>query len=136
MKEELQSKLVEILTSIQAAAGKTADFAMEQLPDIAQSYIAYGRAWHTVSCILTLIGLAASVLIAWSLGFGNKSAINTRKGSLYEGDWLAHRVIAALGGSVCAFVMSMSFAANVGEALLVWVAPKVWLLKELAALAK
>lgn len=35
MKDELQLKLVEILTAIQVGVGKSADFALEQLPDIA-----------------------------------------------------------------------------------------------------
>ena len=43
MKEELQGKLVDILTSIQTAAGKASDFAMDELPGIAQEYVAFGR---------------------------------------------------------------------------------------------
>lgn len=40
MKEELQGKLVEILASIQSGVGQAKDFALVQLPDIAQSYVA------------------------------------------------------------------------------------------------
>lgn len=57
MKEELNTKLVEILTSIQTAAGKASDFALDQLPDIAQSYVLYGRAVSVVA-----VGLFAAVL--------------------------------------------------------------------------
>jgi hypothetical protein len=42
MKEELQGKLVEILTQIQSTVGQAKDFTLQQLPDIAQSYIYYG----------------------------------------------------------------------------------------------
>jgi len=55
MKDELNEKLVEILSSIQSAAGKASDFAVEQLPDIAQSYIAYGRVYGTAMLFITLV---------------------------------------------------------------------------------
>ena len=60
MKEELQSNLVEILTSIQTATGKAADFAVEQLPDIAQSYVAYGQVWAALAFV---IGMASTVAV-------------------------------------------------------------------------
>ena len=55
MKEELNGKLVEILTSIQTAAGKASDFALEQLPDIAQSYVMYGRAVSVAHLLIFLL---------------------------------------------------------------------------------
>ena len=45
MKDELQLKLTEILTAIQVGVSKTADFTLEQLPDIAQQYLLYGKVW-------------------------------------------------------------------------------------------
>lgn len=50
MKDALQLKMVEILTAIQSAVGKSADFALEQLPDIAQQYVLYGRCGAQPAC--------------------------------------------------------------------------------------
>lgn len=123
MKEELQTKLVEILGSIQAAAGKAGDFAMTQLPDIAQQYVIYGRATTTIMTVLGLMLMGATFVAgrkAWNY-------------FLKEGDDPFPVVIVgvigfALGG--------MMVASNGSQALLVWLAPKVWLLKEIATLIK
>lgn len=117
MKEELQSKLVEILTSIQTATGKAADFAVEQLPDIAQSYVVYGRV-HTTTCVVS------AVLI-----FGALVWVGNRYSKPSEGmSWL--------GAAFGAVVPFLTVLFNFSDMLLVWFAPKVWLLKELAQLAK
>lgn len=78
MKEELQSKLVEILGSIQTAAGKAGDFAMTQLPDIAQSYVVYGRISSFVLLVLCAMAAAAFSYIALRYGWGNQEAVVKR----------------------------------------------------------
>lgn len=45
MNGQLQAKMVEILTTIQRGTETAGTFAMEQLPDIAQQYVLYGRVW-------------------------------------------------------------------------------------------
>lgn len=136
MKDELQLKLVEILTSIQTTAGKAGDFAMGQLPDIAQSYIVYGRVKETLA-LATAFTLA--ILCAWiavKYGYGNKEAVVKRPESYFDGDWLECRVAAAIFGTAGAVLFLSGGMLSVGSALLVWFAPKVWLLKELATLVK
>lgn len=117
MEKELQGKLVEILSSIQAATGKASDFAMEQLPDIAQSYVAYGRVYTTM-CV------AFAVLFSVALGWAGNRFSKASEGV----SW-----IAAGFGSVVPFII---FLTTFSEMLMVWFAPKVWLLKELAQLVK
>lgn len=117
MKEELQLKLVEILTSIQSAAGKTADFAMEQLPDIAQSYVMYGRVW----AVVYLLTCAALIEVLRRVGLKYSKASD---GTV----WIP------VGLSIFSLVVTGAHVLN--EALLVWLAPKVWLIKELASLIK
>lgn len=114
MEKELQGKLVEILSSIQAATGKATDFAMEQLPDIAQSYVMYGRA----SSLFWLVGASACVYFAVK---GRAKAMKAFD------DFLAW-----IGAAIAAVVA----IASAHEAFLAWFAPKVWLLKELAQLVK
>jgi hypothetical protein len=124
MKEELQGKLVEILTSIQTAAGKASDFAMAELPDIAQSYIAYGRAVYTAGFVIGLILLVAIAYVGWRV---HK---HESRRSYYD----AFNVFFPTGmaGAVVSGIMAISF----GPLMLVWFAPKVWLLKEIAGMLK
>jgi len=122
MNEQLQSKLVEILSSMQEAAKATGDFAMAQLPEIAQMFVLYGR----VSTILfAIMGLALCVAGLWLFRLARRS--DTMSGDEMGG---------VIGGFLCMFLGAPIFGLNLSHALLVWFAPKVWLLKEIAGLLK
>lgn len=143
MKEELQSKLVEILGSIQTAAGKAGDFAMVQLPDIAQSYVMYGRAFTTT---WVLISLAIACLGIYTVRLTSKRVAMAQ--TKYEADKAASGNGYISRGSYfewsdvgpfpfLPFILSaVLFGVNLQQLLLVWFAPKVWLLKEIAGLIK
>jgi len=122
MKDELNSKMVEILTSIQTAAGKASDFALEQLPDIAQSYVLYGRAYITFLFAFLLISTLLCAFGSWKLfkNFPNDDGA------------IALSITSAIAATtfLCFSLM------NTSQLFLVWFAPKVWLLKELAGLIK
>ena len=129
MNEQLQAKLVEILSGIQAAAKAGGDFALSQLPDIAQSYVAYGRAVALFSIVACL---AAAVFFGWvavAYGFRGKQPDT-------YGSWAESRIVASMFGSFLSLVGGISFFAAVIQGSLVWFAPKVWLLRELASLVK
>lgn len=133
MKEELQGKLVEILTSIQTAAGKASDFAMEQLPDVAQSYVVYGRFTNTVE-------FAAAVLVL-SLGMGLALFAATRTSwveteGYSKGDWQGPRIASLMAGLGVSIIGIAGVCSSFGEFAMVWFAPKVWLLKEIAGLVR
>lgn len=121
MKDELQLKLVEILTSIQTAAGKASDFALEQLPDIAQSYLIYGRVLET-----TLFVLALGIIfwMCWNIPKWYKELESSGDGPAIMFVWAA---IVGVGAYVINLLPNL---------FLVWFAPKVWLLKEIAGLIK
>ena len=127
MKDELQLKLVEILTAIQSAVGKSADFALEQLPDIAQQYVLYGMVWHTASVLWWLALLVSSAWVALRFGYLSRKVDGS-------GDWTEGRVFAALFGTAATVITSYIFLWELRSAMLVWFAPKVWLLKEVARL--
>ena len=130
MKEELQGKLVEILTSIQTATGKASDFAMEQLPDIAQSYIVYGRASSVVSVVIgVLLFVAIWRYVAWAFRFCKECEKYSDTPILIGVGGVIAGVIAGAAGLVLTVT-------GIQSGLLVWFAPKVWLLKEIAGLLK
>jgi hypothetical protein len=128
MKDELQGKLVEILTSIQTAAGKASDFAMEQLPDIAQSYVMFGRAYETVFMLF-----AVSIVMAVWAGTWKVYKKASRPEGVFDG--MPPPLAFAFGG-VISIVPFLMVVENIKPLLMVWFAPKVWLLKEIASLIK
>lgn len=131
MNEQLQAKMVEILASIQSASKAAGDFALEQLPDIAQSYVLYGR-------VQTLIGLVGGLCVVIFGVFLARAVKNHIKAS--GGDLMDAEPVTCIFGSVAssmALIFGASTAFNYASAAaLVWLAPKVWLLKELASLVK
>jgi hypothetical protein len=135
MKEELQGKLVEILTSIQTAAGKASDFAMAELPDIAQSYIAYGRVIESVGVLAPLVVLAAAVFVALKYCVFNKAWVYP-SGHWRAGGWTDGRQMLTAGCVAFALISLVASVSGMRGAALVWFAPKVWLLKEIAGMLK
>ena len=124
MKDELQGKLVEILSSIQTAAGKASDFAMEQLPDIAQSYVLYGRVKTAgITAILLLVAIALFSIARWAY-------LNPWNNSHYSWDANKKRSDSNEAAIVAPFVVGVVcvVGAVVSFDLMVWFAPKVWLL--------
>jgi hypothetical protein len=126
MKEELQGKLVEILTSIQTAAGKASDFALAELPDIAQSYVSYGRAWASLDAVLWLLVIPA---FFWFIGRRVDRMFRQNDASYPAGLFLG------VGGVVSGITLMVGLG-GLQKLMLVWFAPKVWLLKEIATLLK
>ena len=129
MKDELQTKLAEILTVIQADVAKGADFAMEQLPDIAQQYVLYGRVWSAIAVLATL---ALTVFIAWgTVMFGYLGKQTNKYGGMTE-----ERMAAAALGTIAFVPAALTFLVTLHDLAFVWLAPKVWLIKEVAGLLK
>ena len=129
MKEELQNKLVEILTAIQVGVAKTSDFTLEHLPDIAQQYLLYGKVW---SAIAVQVMLATTVILAWStlkFGYLNKKTDD-------YGDWTEGRIVVTIIGTVAFLIAASIFLVALHELVLIQFAPKVWLIKEVTELLK
>lgn len=132
MNEQLQLKLVEILSSIQSATKTAGDFAMEQLPGIAMQYVMYARITTLMSSVFLL--LIASALY-WLSFWAYKNPWN-----ISDCHWEKHRKrsdsnmvvmsLAAIFGTLFTLIAFYSFD------WMPWLAPKVWLLQELATLVK
>lgn len=122
MNDKLQGSLAEILTGIQSAVKASGDFAASQLPDIAQQYITYGRAANTMYAVLFLLASAILARIARKL-------FNAWDG---RGSVVPPLLIMC-SGAACVLT-SILFLCRLSDVMLVWFAPKVWLIKQLASL--
>ena len=132
MNEQLQAKLVEILASIQAATRTAGDFAIEQLPDIAMQYVMYGRvktAAMTAFMLLAAGALFATFRWAYANPWNASNYSFEREAKRSESNYFV-MVITCVFGSLFTVIGVLCFD------WMVWVAPKVWLLKELAGLMK
>jgi hypothetical protein len=129
MNDELQSKLVEVLTGISEGVSQAKDFAIEQLPDVAQQYIMFGMVWETA---LMGILVVASMLCVWWLVWGIKKGFSETS-TYIEGQ--AGFFVALVSGVVLAFTGSFAIA-QIKPVLLVWFAPKLYLLQGIAGLVK
>lgn len=129
MNEQLQAKLVEILSGIQSATKAAGDFALEQLPDIAQSYVMYGRVTGLFYSAAWLAAFVCSWRVALKYGYFSKAPNQ-------YGMWPDTRIAVVVFGTFAIVVCGVISMYTIGSAALVWFAPKVWLLKELASLVK
>jgi hypothetical protein len=124
MNEQLASKLVEIIGSIQSATAQVGDFAVSQLPDIASQYIMYGRVNESIAIVIAVA--------LFLFGIRSIRLLMVKMDEMKEAAAFLH-FVSAIGGTG---VGLLAFAINISSFCLVWFAPKVWLLKALAGLVK
>jgi hypothetical protein len=122
MNDELQSKLVEVLTGISEGVSQAKDFAIEQLPDVAQQYIMFGMVWETALLALYAAFIALIAFGLWKL-WRSDAEVEVVGGGTTLGAF-------SLVGLLIAFVMQLK------PVLLVWFAPKLYLLQGIAGLVK
>ena len=121
MKNELEPKLVEVIGQLQGAVMKASDFAIQQLPDVVQSYILYGR----ISNLFTLVFELALLYGCWRL-----YKLPTKKGLHEEEEAFLKTTFSGTVG-VATLILALF---SIQETVLVWAAPKIWLIKELGKL--
>jgi hypothetical protein len=131
MDEQLSGKLTEILSGIQSATKAAGDFALEQLPDIAQSYVMYGRVKTAVLTTFLLLLATALASLSW---WAYKNPWNTGYFAHKDEKRGESNYFVMLGGASVGILLAA--VAFLSFDFLVWFAPKVWLLKELASLVK
>jgi hypothetical protein len=122
-KVNLETKLVEILGAISDGVAQAKDFAVEQLPDIAQQYILLGRAWETIA-------FSISVAAVVGLVYGTVKIAKSQNIDDSE-QWVMALMV---GGA--AFLSLLIAIDRLKDFLLVWFAPKLYLIQGLAQLVK
>lgn len=117
LSQELLKRADSILDAVGKAASKAGEFASEQLPDIAMQYIAFGRAYETSMLALGMAGIAVSV---WG----------TIK--MFKSEW--EEVTPMM---LIPFLLSATVAGiHIKSTILVWAAPKIYLITSIAELLK
>lgn len=130
MNEQLQSKLVDILASLQSAIKTSGNFAIEQLPEVVTSYVLYGRIYSLISLTIVLAAFALSVFVALRFGYMDRKSLDS------YGNWKNGRLCAALVGTLSSLFVGFVLIVTIKTALLVWLSPKMWLLLKIAELLK
>jgi hypothetical protein len=120
MKDALQEQLAAILTGL----GQGGDFALRQLPELARQYVVYGRIWYGTAFALSI------ALCAVCVGMGIRC---WRCAPDRESDAFGLRMTLWCSGMA---VFLAGALATVQTAVLVWFAPKAWLLQQAARLLR
>lgn len=128
MQQQLLDRADAIFASIGTAVGKATDFAAEQIPDIAVQFIAYNRIYLTSIIVIALLVLLVQqiVVIKWAKKGIAKDDYN---GDGYIFAYFASTLIT--GG----FTLVPVFA-NFKDLILVWFAPKIFLIEQMVHLVK
>ena len=129
--KELQNNLAEILGGISDGVIQAKDFAVDQLPDVAQQYIMFGMAWETGSFLVYLIGCAVFAMV---IRFCLKWLKEINNDHRWRDDFVPSMIIVLSG---VAFFISLMFAVfTLKYVFMVWFAPKIYLLQGIAGLLK
>ena len=117
MKPELADKLVEVIAAIQSKVATATDFAVSQLPDVAQQYLTYGRVSTTIAFVVFFL------LLCLGIAFVVRGWMEEE-----EGFFIVGGVITTISAISTVFILN--------HLILVWFAPKIYILKGLAGLLK
>ena len=123
MNDQLQIQLANILASISTGIQATGSFVLEQLPDVAQQAVVYGRITNTIGLVVALILLVVTIShIRWARRL-TYNDYGRRDGPI---------TLAVVG----VFLTTTALYAAVPATVLVWFAPKLWLLQQFSQLVK
>ena len=132
LQHELLARADSIMASISTTVDKASNFAAEQVPDVALQYVAFGRASTTAYVAIGLLILLVGLYLVVRIGL-----MNSRKmPDVYTGSWAEERGISLFFGIFISIVGAVTFLSNLSIFLMVWFAPKVWLLQEIVHLVK
>lgn len=115
--QELLNRADSIFSKIAEAASKAGDFAAEQLPDIAYQFVAYNRAYMTALMVLSIVMFITAIFVVRKF-------------------WKASEGAIIFPGALTVIVSFMMFTTNLKEFLMVWFAPKIFIITEIVKLVK
>lgn len=123
---ELKSLGTQALQDLMNNLTQAKGFVLEQAPEFCQQLVARGMwmpAFVSMICTIgAIVGLAACIIITWRA---------TRKG-----EWEVWQGVTALYGSIGVVALALAAIVKAHAALAVYVAPKVYLVEEIARMLK
>jgi len=125
MQEQLLQRADAIFSSISNTVAKATDFAGEQIPDIALQYVMFGRVYSTALVLGSIVFIIGYMIFLYK----NRESINDDK---ITGLVFTTTIVGAAGSMIA----SMMALFNFKELVMVWAAPKIWLITEIVKLVK
>lgn len=116
-----QDLVIKTIQGLQKAVETGWDFAREQLPDMAMQFVAFGRAYDSFM-ILFSIALFVGVVVCIV------KAIKSENEEIY-----GPVIIVSVIGLLTSITI---FFGNIKSFMMVWFAPKIWLMVEFAKFLK
>lgn len=129
---ELLRRADSIFDSLAKTVNQAKDFASEQIPDIAFQYVAWGRgyltAYEVIGTICVIVGLWSFVRVCL---MNSLKLPNDRINDPHAVRFIAG--FAGLGMTVAGAIITLT---HLKEFMMVWFAPKVWLITEIVNLVR
>jgi len=125
MQKEMLSRADNIFNSISETVSKATAFAQDQIPDIAYQYVAFGRAHMTILMVLSVVAFAVALYLFFKFIFVKE---HTPNGGVEVAAFISGAGFAVAGGII--------FFTNLTQFLMVWFAPKIWLIQSIVNLVK
>lgn len=131
MQAELLKRADDIFRSIGEAATKASEFASEQIPDIAMQYVTYGRVMCTIKAVVAVVILLVGLYLMIRVAVQDSRNLGTQR----SGEWVGERFMAFVVGFFASAGGLVAVFETIGNAILVWFAPKIWLIKALTQMS-
>lgn len=128
---ELLNRADAIFDSVAKTVNQARDFAVDQVPDIAVQYLMWGRGSLTVYVIMALILIIVGLWLTVKI-----SLLNSRNLPSSPSEPHFIRFIAGFSGVVLLVAGMIIILVNLNQFLMVWFAPKIWLITEMVNLVK
>ena len=132
IQQELLNRADSIFAYVGEAAAKAADFAGREVPDIALQYIAYNRVYLSVIVGLAFVVLALHQFLMIRFCLAKDKHFDTSGRYNDDGHWMLYIVTSIfiwLGTIIVIF-------GNIKDLIMVWVAPKIFLIEHIVHLVK
>lgn len=131
LQQQLLDRADSIMDSIATTVSKASTFAAEQVPDIALQYVAFGRATLSAYLAIAIVLFCVAFWLCIRVGI-----MNSRDYPVDSYSWDDRRIGATIFGGGLGVVSIITFLVNLNNFIMVWVAPKIWLINEIARLVK
>lgn len=132
IQQELLSRADSIFDSIAKAANSTIDFAKEQLPDIALQYVTFYRVYYTLIVAVALIGIVVGLYSWFRVAIFDSFKTQNENYST----WSDFRTFTCTIGILMIVSSSVTLLLITKDALLVWFAPKIFIIQSITDLIK